>query len=976
MPWTRDEGGNVVWVDQTPVRGPAPTGDGSTIVASLENQAASEPKVQLVNDETGDVVDVGRSGAQTAIETGRFRLASPEEVERWDTREEREGALATLKAGAEAGVAGAFDAVTGLPRLATAGLQAAGVTDSDPFAGVSGRQFLSNLVQLGGAGTEYDEAARQRAIDNPTSSFLAGAAGSLAGGLGVGKLATSAGSALTRATGSRLAGTALGGGIEGGALSVQQTGEQAFIQDSELTAEQMLAGMGWGALIGGGVGLAAGGAGKLFGRAGSRGSTPLDSPKLTAPDAALEATAARALGDVPPVPGIGAHLRDAIESTQAATAGVDKAALQEVGALRGFLDPKSAANQKRGLWWNRDAIRENATAKLTSSLEQAADDASDVLDNVVDSGLKRSHIAPKLTGDHEAMVAAARGEFQKMREELGTALARADDFGNQRLLLRRAQYLDAIEPNIAMARAGGAEARDMAADAFIALDKAKRAMQKDVMALRTSASHSGEALGQMQNRGLADFLDASQNRVRTGLEDTALWGEAGTAQKAINGRWGEYLRTQSVFRDSFLKRVDKDFNTGRPIYRVDQDKVAAYIRKTGRQEGKLTDEYFRRHVDAREALAREIGDAFETGGDEVARLTDSSKGIRSTLGELDATARAVNQIEAIMEAEGSSGMAGMGAILGGVLGGAPGAAIGGILSAAARPGTMIRQAAAIEQLARNVNGKITRGIGDFFERAASPVRALLPQSGRAASAAGRALRPIPTVTALELFRGKEADNQKAYQKRVRELLASTENYGAGIRARSEEALGDLPGQAPKLSQAMVTTATRGAEFLKSKVPAPIVNSKSLTPKTTPPIVSDFEIAQFARYWSAVSNPLSVLDDLRRGTVSPEQVEALRVVYPKLYESVQSGVRSKLMELDEAGIIVPYQARLQLDLLLDLNGGGEETASVEFMVRFQEASARTPDGGKSAQRQPPPKPVNLSGRLSSGSAKLDPTAERT
>jgi predicted Abi (CAAX) family protease len=82
-----------------------------------------------------------------------------------------------------------------------------------------------------------------------------------------------------------------------------------------------------------------------------------------------------------------------------------------------------------------------------------------------------------------------------------------------------------------------------------------------------------------------------------------------------------------------------------------------------------------------------------------------------------------------------------------------------------------------------------------------------------------------------------------------------------------------------------------------------------------------------------------------------------------------------MELDEAGIIVPYQARLQLDLLLNLDGAGEVTASVDFMMRFQEASAKEPHGGK-PQRQPPAQPVNLSGRYASGSSQLDPSAEST
>lgn len=964
MPWTRDASGQLIWVDETPQRAAAPPAAGSTIAPELENQLAGEEKVQLVNQATGDIVDVGKSGAATAIETGRFRPATAAEVERWDTRAEREGALATLESFGEAGAAGAFDAITGIPRLATAAAAGMGAIDKDPFQGVSGRQFLTNLMGLGGD-IDYEQRARERAEANSTASTLGGIAGSIVGGGPITKLAGGAGGLLTRATGSDLAGLAGAGAIEGAGLSVQQTGEEAFLKDTDLTGEQLLAGMGWGALIGGGVGLGLGAGGKLlFGRQGSRGMTPIDAPRLPAgpaQDAALEATATKALGGIEPAPGFASVLRDGIEDAQAAVAGVDRGALREVGATRGFMNPESSAYKKRSLWWNRDAIREDGTKKLTSALEQAAGDFDEVADNVISADLKKANIAPKLTGDHAAMVGAARAEQQRVSEEIGAALGRADEFGNRRLLLRQAKYLHAIEST-----------SDDAADQFIALDRLKRGMQKDVKALRTSATRSGNALEQMQSRQLADYLEGIQERVRTGLEDSAVWGEAGAAQKDINGAWGEYLRTQQTFRDSFLRRVEgADYATGRPVYRVDPDKVASYIRKTGRQEGALVDEYFRRHVEAREALAKKISGAFETGGDEVARLEASTKTIKSTLGELDETARAVNQVEAVMEAEGSSGMASMGALMGGVLGGTPGAVAGAGLGAIARPGTMIRQAAAIEQLARNINLKIERGLSDFFERAASPLRALAPQAQRAGRAA--ALKPIPTVTALELFRGKEADNQKAYRKRVREVLAATENYGAGVRQATEHVLGGMPAQAPKLAQSMVATATKGAEFLKSKIPAPIINAKSLTPNSTPPIVSDLEISEFARYWSAVSNPLSVLDALRRGTVSSEQVEALQAVYPKIYQQLQSGVRQKLMELDEKGTIVPYQARLQLDLLLNLNGGGEETASVEFMVRYQQAAQAAPQGSQAPRPAPPAKPLNISSRLSSGSSRLDPTA---
>jgi hypothetical protein len=965
VPLTLGPNGELIEVDAVPDRVARPAAQG-TIQASLENQlTGQEPLVQLVDD-GGNVYDVGENGVDAALSSGRYRLATGREVANYDAIQKRSGGVDTLKTLGESLAAGVADVPLAAGRLV-------GAAFGEDMSDVTGRQFLSNLFSLGGD-VDYEERARERAMANEDAAFAGNLAGGLAAGFGLGKGLSLVEGGAAALTGSRAIGTAASAAVEGGLMGASQASEEAFLGDTELTAEQTLAGMGLGALLGGGVGLGLGAGKAFFGR---RGSTPVDGPRLAPSargDQALEDVAGRVLGpDVKVTPGLGQNLREAVETAQSAVAGVERDALGEVGATRGFLDPKSGAYRKRGLWWNRDRIWAESTDQLTRELEQAADDASDVFDVVVDSGLKREAVLPKLTGDHEAMVRTARAELAGVREKLSEAIARSDDFGNTALLQRQLKHLDSVSPDFSVSRAMGAEAREMAASGNIALDKTKRALQKNVMALRTSASRSGDPLQQMQARQLADFIEGAQERVRLNLEDSNIWGQAGDAQKAINGKWGEYLRTQQLYREGFLKRVDQDYETGRAIFRVDPEKVGRYIRATGRKEGALLDEYFRRHVDAREALAKEISGQFATKGDELARVSESTSTIKKTLAALDETARAVNQVDSIIEAEksGLAGAFGGGAVLGGVIGGVPGALLGAGMQAVSRPGAMIRSAAAIEQLARNVNAKIDLGVKDFFRRTAQPLGAKARKALEGARTTGRvAGRALPVATSMTLFRGKETDNQKAYQRRAGEVLAATQDFGAGIRDRATTALADLPSSAPKLSANLATTATKGAEFLKSKLPAPLHNTKSLTPKSVPVTVSDLEIQQFARYWSAVTNPLSVLDDLRRGDCTKEQVEALQAVYPKLYDQIQNTVRTQLMELDEQRVLVPYQARLQLDLLLDLNGAGEPTATVEFMTRFQEIAANQPQGGNAPQPQPPAKPLNFASRLRSGSDTLN------
>lgn len=264
-----------------------------------------------------------------------------------------------------------------------------------------------------------------------------------------------------------------------------------------------------------------------------------------------------------------------------------------------------------------------------------------------------------------------------------------------------------------------------------------------------------------------------------------------------------------------------------------------------------------------------------------------------------------------------------------------------------------------DKLADRIERKISLGVGDFFEQAIQRAPLAATEIAKAAPpASAAAARRAAIPAALEVFRGKHGDNVAAYRARAQEIARATENFGTGVRENTGRALGGLTLTAPKLSGKVVTGATRAATFLQSKLPTPLVNTSSFTPNAARPVPSDFDLQTFARYYAAVANPLSVVRDLQRGQVTREQVEALQAVYPKLYESVRNAVLEKLRVLDGKGITVPYQASLQLDLLLNLNGAGEPTARPDFMARFQQMAAQQDQ----AQKQNQPKPVKLAPRL--------------
>lgn len=104
---------------------------------------------------------------------------------------------------------------------------------------------------------------------------------------------------------------------------------------------------------------------------------------------------------------------------------------------------------------------------------------------------------------------------------------------------------------------------------------------------------------------------------------------------------------------------------------------------------------------------------------------------------------------------------------------------------------------------------------------------------------------------------------------------------------------EIQGAAPMTSGKVAASVVNAAKFLESKAPKnPYENMPpALQPKWEPDAVS---LDRFARYKEAVENPSQVLKNLAQGYVSTEQVEAIKAVYPDMYQQLQQDISEKLV----------------------------------------------------------------------------------
>lgn len=977
--------------------------DGASALAPEAPKSAPKPegKVSLV-DAQGQVFDAGADWVQRQIDDGvlgasGYRIASDKDVAVYDEAN-RDAAKPLLDKAVEAehaaraaGMAGTIDAATAVVR-APVSAGAAILGYDDPLEQVSGRRVLENVGYLAAEAMGGSGEATARNIQREQAYLAEKYPGATAVGEIGGQIAGSLPSLAAGAGMSALGRVGLGA-VEGAGLGASTAHEDAYLKNRQLTRDQLLASVGIGALVGGitsagAEGLSAG-ARRLFqartGK-GAAGAVEAEAPALRAggePDpgplggyrtkpADYDAQIRAATGQEP-APGAAQGLLETVEGLQSAATGAERGTLQKFGAFRGT--PEAATG--RSLWRNREKILDQSAKRLTEDLDELIAKRPDIFEEVVDTGLKRENVATKISGDAGAQMQAANAELARLRQGLQEIAIEAETYGNKRLVDNTRKLIHDL--------ADTAKRGDVP-DAFIALDQAKRALQRERVHVGRSALRQQDAFVARQARALGDKLEEMQEGTRRLLMDDELWGAAGADQRAINSAWEDWFASRRLFERNLLTQVGETFD-GRPIMRADPDKIAGYLGKIGREQGALLDEQTRHHVAATQRLTGAIGEAFDLGSKKaiVDDLAAASKRIAGTLDDADKTIKVANQIDAVIAAEASGGPLGSvfsGAAIGTLAGGPIGTAIGAAASVLTRPGSMIRTRAAVEAMARDADNKIVQAVVGLLEgrgvkligagldamkgggRAAAEAAergttkaaagasaarsgarsmsgAPVPEQLPAVGGSGRARKgaAVARIAAVDAFASPGEDDRKAYKRRADEL-AQVQLDPVGTHKRVTRAIQGTADVYPDLAAETAMAALRAQAYLAAKLPVNPTERDPLTGKPVPPNVTDDDIDTFKAHWDAVRNPLGVLSSAARGQLLTEQVEAIRTVYPALYDRIRFVVSEQLASGKHDP---PYETRIQLDLLLDLNGRGEPTLAPEFQRTLAMVS-ETPEAG--------------------------------
>jgi len=234
-------------------------------------------------------------------------------------------------------------------------------------------------------------------------------------------------------------------------------------------------------------------------------------------------------------------------------------------------------------------------------------------------------------------------------------------------------------------------------------------------------------------------------------------------------------------------------------------------------------------------------------------------------------------------------------------------------------------AAAAKVVGEKVFGRMGKAIGDSAVRTQKAVEAFVDVSGkvlqRTPVVATKVLGQVSYAPAKATKPPKERDAKPAklpelYKARADEIMSQVA-YGpdgkAVMRQASREAvaarLSPIRAVNPLMADRLETHAARKIEFLANKLERrPDLGVMRMGPDRWQP--SDMGMRKWARYAAAVEDPGGIEERLAHGTVTPEDAEVMREVYPERMAAITRMIVEQVATLQKT---LPYARRLALSI---------------------------------------------------------------
>lgn len=165
---------------------------------------------------------------------------------------------------------------------------------------------------------------------------------------------------------------------------------------------------------------------------------------------------------------------------------------------------------------------------------------------------------------------------------------------------------------------------------------------------------------------------------------------------------------------------------------------------------------------------------------------------------------------------------------------------------------------------------------------------------------------------------------------------------------------------PNISTAMASNAARTAVYISSQLPQPI--GSAALGEDMPQTVTDADMHSFLDKYQVATNPMAALRSFAKGRISPDQVDALKVIYPELFSQLQVAALKQVRDRQTSGKPLSFEVRQRMSNLLGVQTDPSQAPDMAKMLQANIASSQQSKVEGMGPKMKPGKSVSLPASL--------------
>lgn len=538
-----------------------------------------------------------------------------------------------------------------------------------------------------------------------------------------------------------------------------------------------------------------------------------------------------------------------------------KASMEKMGVPKLIDDAKAQYNFRRGLP-NGGDVPSAITEELGTRVNEV-DNMRTQMSNLKGESLARA--MPEVTPENNAKIDA---QIQDISSQMTNSIEKASDNA----------YLKGAVPKLAQDFQDFLEIATKPdatyTEKFSAIDSLKRALQD-----KSNYSLTAE------DSALGKFTKGMARDLRLALEDNKVWGDAADVQAKVNAAIKSSIDAE---KDAASKFTAKSNVEGGRV--VDPNKVTTLINQTLKGKAGLKTDIMGNYLEATQDLADTINKIHTDAGLEAPIRLTPTPALDHSLGRASAGTNLGNWLfdKGVASVAGHTAAEATGAGLGTLLGHPVIGAIAGekllapAFTAIAKP--LLENASHSEALKTSLdyavnilkgNKILTQAAENFFKAGAEIVPKHL----------------IPTTASRE-----KAEKSLEY--------ASNPDNMAKVG-------GSIGHYMPDHATAAGMTAANAKGYFENLKPKQVQAS----PLDKPTPIDKFKEAEYNRQLDIAQQPLLALKYAKEGTLQPQDMKTLNLLYPGLVKKMASESYEQMVNAVSEGKQIPYKQRVSLSLLM-------------------------------------------------------------